>query len=198
MFWKKQKPQATTFFEFEKLFNVLTKEAAEYDLNVLNSAPKPAYVFDKEVPDDLNMLEYGVYCDLCDALDNENHFEIVRNIVKVLFNDVTDNQIDNESAYKLWGLANWAIKEIDRINKLFSSINVDYSDQEKRAGIDKLQFGTFGILDWYAKRMGIHDHNEVNSTKWVRIWQCMKNDSEESAYNRRLQKVYESDSKLKH
>ena len=56
--------------------------------------------------------------------------------------------------------------------------------------MEKLDFGSFGVLDWYARRMGITNQNEVREVAWVRIFQCMKNDAIKNEYERRLAKQY--------
>jgi hypothetical protein len=60
------------------------------------------------------------------------------------------------------------------------------------AGIEKLNFGMFGLADWYARRMGISDHDEAFNTPWLRIWQCRKNDIEEAEYRDNLQRIQTS------
>lgn len=192
------KEKTITYGDFKLFFESLTEECRLTDLYLLNEEEKPKFIFGVEVPENFNLLDFGTYSDMCDAIGKENHFEVIDEITSLVFPKVSRKTIEKENVRKVWGFVNWAVKEIGRINELFSSIKVEYTDQEKRAGIDRLQFGTFGILDWYAKRMGIHDQNEVNNEKWVRIWQCMKNDSEETAFNRRLQKIYEQDAKKKH
>lgn len=184
----------TTFYDFINLLPYMEEGNKEENLHLLNNAEKPTYFLGSNVPDNLNLITFGQYADICDFMKCEDHIEAMRNIIKTL-NDVTDEQIDNAPAYDVWGYTTWVLKEIGHINDLFSSVKVDYTDQEKKAGIEQLQFGTFGILDWYARRMGIADQNQVNNEKWVRIFQCMKNDAEETAYNRRLQKVYENEAK---
>ena len=189
--------KTTTFYDFVSLLPLCDPENAAKNIDILNKAEKPTYIFDREVPDNLNLITFGQYSDICDALGEEDHVKAIRGMIKSLFEDVTDEDIDVAPAYDVWGLCNFICSETKHINELFSSVHLEYTEQEKKAGIDKLQFGTFGILDWYAKRMGIVDQNAVNSEKWVRIFQCMKNDSEETAYQRRLQKVYEAEARRK-
>jgi hypothetical protein len=81
--------------------------------------------------------------------------------------------------------------EMERIGKLFQSLGVEHSSDEVAAGIDKLEFGTFGIVDWYAKRMGIIDHEEVFNTPWARIFQCMKIDHENNEFEKRYRQILE-------
>lgn len=193
---KKNVQHATKFGDLVLFLPVMEEKCLEETLKRLNEAEKPDWLFERETLGDFNLITFGQYSDLCDALGNENHLEMMRDIIKVMY-EVTDEAIDAESAYDVWGYVNFAISEVQRINKLFGSIKMEYTEQEKKAGIERMQFGTFGILDWYSKRMGIVDQNLVNNEKWVRLYQCMKNDNEEALYNRRLQKVYEMEMKQK-
>ena len=101
-----------------------------------------------------------------------------------------ESVIMNERADRVLWFTNFCNSEVKRINALFSSIQADYEPEEKMAGIEKLKFGSFGVLDWYSRRMGISDQNAVRDIPWIRIYQCMKNDNEQSRYERRLREVY--------
>lgn len=180
----------TSFGYLDTMLPVMTDESREKNLAYLNKMERPQYLFGQEVLQDFNLITFGQYSDLCDAMGGTNDLSLLRNVVRAIYEDKTDEDIDQQPATDIFGFCNFAAKEVERINKLFGDINIERTDEERKAGIDRLQFGTFGILDWYAKRMGITDQNEVNSVKWVRIYTCMKNDSDEVAFNRRLQKVY--------
>lgn len=180
----------TTFGEFALLFPLLTDECRNKDVAILNEAEKPLYVCKREVADSFDMITFGQYSDLCDAMQESDHFIMVSKIIKAIYPDVTDEEINATSAYDAFGFSIFAVKEADKINKIFSSVKASHTSEEVAAGIDRLQFGTFGILDWYAKRMGITDQNEVFAIPWVRIYQCMANDTEEAEFSRRLQRVY--------
>ena len=92
-------------------------------------------------------------------------------------------------ALPMLGLRNMVVKEQDRIAGLFRSLVREPEAAEIMAGIEKLDFGMFGLADWYARRMGITDHDEVFDTPWLRIWQCRKNDIEEADYQKRLHNI---------
>ena len=78
---------------------------------------------------------------------------------------------------------------MERIGKLFKSLESDKTSEEIRAGIEKLDFGAFGLVDWYAKRMGIVDHEEVFATPWQRIYQCLKIDHENAEFEKRYRNI---------
>lgn len=99
--------------------------------------------------------------------------------------------------FDVFGVINFVRSELDRINKLFASIKVAHSPEEIAAGVENLNFGTFGVIDWYAKRMGITNQDEVYSVAWIRIYTCMKNDNEKAEYEQRLNKQYVEKAKRK-
>jgi hypothetical protein len=92
-------------------------------------------------------------------------------------------------AIEMLGLRNMVVSEQERIAGLFQSLSREPEAAEIMAGIDKMNFGMFGLADWYARRMGINNHDDAFNTPWVRIWQCRKNDIEENEYQKRLQKA---------
>lgn len=159
---------------------VKQKEIKDY----LDTLPAPAYINDKEICTNLNAITYGQL----DDLSRINNGDPVANVFDILL------QMQKEDVYGLkvgdvFGFCNMVTREVTRINKLFSSISLEHTPDEVAAGIDQLSFGSFGILDWYAKRMGITNQNEVRSVPWVRIYTCMKNDTAQVAYERRYNQV---------
>ena len=47
----------------------------------------------------------------------------------------------------------------------------------------------FGLVDWYAKRMGIQNHDEVMDVCWMRVYKCMDMDTKTQEFNRRLAEI---------
>lgn len=102
---------------------------------------------------------------------------------------MTDKQTLKAPAMEMLGLRNMVVAEQERIAALFAQLDREPSAAEVLAGVDKLNFGLFGLADWYAQRMHITDHDEAFRTPWARIWQCRKNDLESQEYKERLQKA---------
>ncbi|MBP1615573.1 MAG: hypothetical protein H6Q13_3021 [Bacteroidetes bacterium] len=152
----------------------------------MKEIPKPAYVCKTAVPEDLNDLTYGQLVELQGITNNEELFFVP---CKVLLG-LDRAKVKTSDAESVIGFVFWVSREIDRINKLFESTNVKPTPEEQQARIDKLSFGPFGLIDYYALRMGITNHDGVLALPWVRIYQCMKIDSEKAKYERRLRKVY--------
>lgn len=154
-------------------------------ISALKEIAPPARVGLTEAPQDLNDLTLGQLIQL-ESIGAEKGVFVA--IAEVLFEEEAEWAM-KAPALPMLGLRNMVVKEQDRIAGLFRSLARDPDAAEIMAGIDKLNFGMFGLADWYARRMGIHDHDEAFDTPWLRIWQCRKNDIEEAEYQKRLQNI---------
>lgn len=83
----------------------------------------------------------------------------------------------------------WVMGEVEKINRLFSKLQVKRTDDEIKAGFDKIDSGAFGLIDWYAKRMGIHDHEDAQKVSWLIVYQCMKIDHDYFICQRKLMEI---------
>ena len=110
---------------------------------------------------------------------------------------MNDEMIERANVMEVLGFSLWVSKEVERINKLFASTSVKPTSEEVIAGVEKLSFGMFGLLDYFAKRMGITNHEEVESVPWVRVYKCLEMDAEKIRYEKRLQEVYNRKNKTK-
>lgn len=150
----------------------------------LCSAPPPAEIGGKRAPQDLNDITLGQLIQL-DAIGAEKG--IFAAIAVVLLGK-SEAWAMSAPALPMLGLRNMVVAEQNRIAGLFKMLEREPDAAEVMAGIDKLNFGMFGLADWYAQRMGIQNHDTVFDTPWIRIWQCRKNDIEQGEYQERLQK----------
>lgn len=178
--------RVSTYGEFMVLLQCCTEEHVSELLDRLSLAEKPETICGHEVPDDLNMISYGMLDDFSRINTQEDP---AAQILKIMF-DVDDVEICEANVFDVFGFVNFIRNEIDRINKLFKSIKVNFSSEEIAAGVESLDFGTFGVVDWYARRMGITNQDEVYDVGWIRIFTCMKNDNEKNEYEARLHKQY--------
>ena len=151
----------------------------------LKEIAPPARVGPIEAPQDLNDITLGQLIQL-EAIGAEKG---VFAAIAVVLLGKDEEWAAKAPAMEMLGLRNMVVKEQDRIAGLFKSISRDPEPAEVMAGIEGLNFGMFGRADWYARRMGIHDHDDAFNTPWLRIWQCRKNDIEEGEYQKRLQKI---------
>lgn len=174
-----------TYGDFLRWHELCTQEVQKDDERILAAQQRPRTLCGERVPGDLGALTYGQLTDMQALTETDN---IPMRLCEIIFGKSLD--IYSEDVNKVFGFLNFCRDELQRINKLFSGIETSYSPEEIAAGARQLDFGAFGVLDWYAKRMGIKNQNDVRDVAWVRIYTCMKNDNEVQKYERRLQDAY--------
>lgn len=168
----------TKFKEWLVLAQLTTFKVGKYE--------RPPFVGNKPTPENLNSLTIGQLIELSQLKDdNESLYTIVQTVM-----GMERKEVEEARAVDVVMLVGWVSGEVERINKLFdASDTIKPTDIEKRAGVETLRFGLFGMLDWYALRMGISDHDKVLETPWLRIYKCMDMDNKRKAYEIRLQKL---------
>lgn len=187
------KGDVCTYKDFLTLFPHCDKNVKDDLLKRLQEQTRPSTFCGKEVPENLNALSYGTLDDLRTAAGEEDPISACCNVLL----GIEPHQLLSADVNDVFGFLSFIKCELEKINKLFTAIHQTYSKEEEAAGIRELDFGSFGILDWYARRMGITNQNEVRDVAWVRIYQCMKNDNMQSEFERRLHKQYMNNSKAK-
>lgn len=180
------------FVKFVMLMPYMTADT----IKSLVLIPPPKKFNRRDVPDTLQMVTFGTLTQLQQAADSNDYLKTCCKLVSVL-TGVDERVVASRRAYDVLGIVNMIQSEMERIGKLFQSLQGDHSSDEVAAGIERLEFGAFGIVDWYAQRMGIIDHEEVFATPWARIYQCMKIDHEQGEFEKRYRKIIENRSKLK-
>ena len=146
---------------------------------------RPRFVGKVEVPTTLNELTIGQIIELSELKDdNESLYKICEIVL-----GMERKAVRNARAVDVVRFIGWVYDEVERINKLFSKTDNKPTAREQRAGIERLRFGLFGLLDWYAVRMGITNPDDVLPVPWMRIYKCMQMDNEKRAYEIRLNKV---------
>lgn len=157
----------------------------------IRSLPYPAFVGGHKVPNNLNDLTIGQLIELQTMTDEKECLFVP---CRVLFG-MDKEQVLSLQAIDVIGLSLWIAKEVGRISELFASASVPPTSEEKQAGVERLSFGMFGILDYYALRMGITDHEDVERVPWVRVYKCMEMDAAKIQYERRLRIIYQKRNK---
>lgn len=153
---------------------------------------RPAYVGKHRVPKDLNSLTMGQLIELSSANRAEDAFYYPCRIIL----GMTDEETSKALAVDVVRFAGWCAAEVQRVTEVFGTLKQQYTPEEHQAGIDKMKTGIFGLIDWYARRMGITDHEEVERTPWVRIYECARLDQETAAYQRRLNRIIMNKNKV--
>lgn len=171
-----------------KEFTVLSQHAVNrHELMMkLERLVKPTYLSGKRVPDSLNDITIGQLI-MLQYISTDADFMLKPASIIM---GIQDDMLLKEQAEKVIGFSYWVAKELERINKLFKNTSISPTQEEKQAGVEKLNFGSFGIIDWFAQRMGITDHSEVENVPWVRIYKCLDMDAKRFVYERRLREIY--------
>lgn len=180
------------FVHFVMLMPYMTSDT----IKSLVLIPPPKKFYKRDIPDSLQMVTFGMLTQLQNAPKDNDYLRTCCALVSTL-TGVDERIVASRRAYDVLGIVNMIQSEMERIGKLFQSLQTDHTSDEQAAGIERLEFGTFGIVDWYAKRMGIIDHEEVFATPWARIFQCMKIDHEQGEFEKRYRKILENRSKIK-
>lgn len=182
-------------FKMKTVADVLRWEPFLEDdqIRELKEVAPPVRIGGIDAPQDLNDLTLGQLIQLESIGAEKGVFAAIA----VVLLDKDEDWAAKAPALPMLGLRNMVVKEQDRIASLFKSLAHEPDAAEIMAGIEKLNFGMFGLADWYARRMGISDHDDAFDTPWLRIWQCRKNDIDEAEYQKRLQKARTSLAKPK-
>lgn len=146
---------------------------------------RPEFVGEKLTPENLNQLTIGQLIELSEVGDtNESLYRVTETVM-----GMQREETDRARAVDVVRLVGWVFGEVEKINKLFNKTKTNYTQRERQAGVEKLQFGLFGMLDWYARRMGIENHDDVLGVPWMRIYKCLDMDTKQSQYERRLNEI---------
>ena len=155
---------------------------SEAVLEDLASIQPPAIFKGVETPQSLDLLSLE---DLLRLQEANAQNALIYGIFAVFYG-MTPEETDKAPAIAAAGLRNFVSAELKRIEDLFAGLGREFTATEILAGAESLNFGVFGLADWYARRMGITNHDDVFKTPWARIYQCRRNDLELDAYHERL------------
>lgn len=160
---------------------VLTPESRA----ALMRLPKPDKVCGRRTPRDLNDLTIGELLDLQTGSDAHGLIERIASVIL----KVRPGRCYRERADRMLGFVFWVGRELERIASLFASVSSQPTPDEIKAGINDLDFGAFGILDWYSHRQGYQDQNDAAKVAWVRVHECLRIDNKRAAFERRLREI---------
>ena len=176
-----------------KTWLILANHAANLDGLKLETMTRPLKVGKATTPENLNAMTLGQMIDLSELKTGS---EMFYKVCEVLL-DMKPKDVNKAPAVEVVRFVAWVAGSVKRINKLFDSVKNKPSKEELQAGINRLNYGIFGLIDWYAKRMGIADHDEVLGVHWGRVYQCLKMDNETAEFQKRLNKIYADEIKSK-
>lgn len=151
----------------------------------IDDLPRPDKLCGKKTPSDLNRINMG---QLMQLMAIKTPYDVLTVPAKVLLG-IEEKKLMKAEACKVIGFSVWASKEVARISKMFSKTNVPPTPEEEQAGAGRMNFGMFGMLDYYARRMGVTDHEEVERVPWIRVYKCLDMDAKVQRYQRRLREI---------
>ena len=155
----------------------------------LEKCTRPLAVGGIPTPANLDDMTIGQMVQMSDC---KTGAQLFYRVCKVLLG-MEAEQVDDCLAVEVVRFVGWVLGRVEVINDLFDKAKSKPSDEEVRAGINLLKFGIFGLIDWYALRMGITDHEEVMSVPWGRVYKCLDIDTRTKDFKKKLQKVYEDE-----
>lgn len=171
------------------LDRVLTAQTRE----AIQHLPRPTRACGRRVPDTLDGLSIG---DLASMQSAASVPDLVARIADVVLG-VPLRRLLNTRADVGLGLIFWAGRELERIGKMFDAASLKPTPIEERAGIGRLQFGPFSMIDWYAQRMHYQNHDDAARVSWLRVYECMRMDNQRTAFERRLRDIMEAEQREK-
>ncbi len=140
-------------------------------------------------PENLNALSIGDVMDLsqlrCDTLTLFR--ECAHKVLRV--NEIHDADVMELPAWRVYGFINFTVTELRKIGDLFNSLKTKPTPEQEEAGINELNFGAFGMIDCYALRMGITNHEEAAQTPWLNVFAAFRIDAKTREYKRRLEQI---------
>lgn len=178
--------QHTIFGDFLRATAALSMEQGKMEafIRKLGSLPMPDRIAGRDVPRDLNGLTWAQLSRLQGMKGDDAMFVPFEAIL-----GLGREEVLRCTLFHVLQFVAFTAREVERIGKLFEKIRYEPTPDEVRAGIGKLDFGTFGTLDWWCRRMGITDHAEGEKTPWVRIYKCLEMDNKTASYEKKLRET---------
>lgn len=176
----------TTFKEYLQIAGVVeidSEKLSEFYSKIKDRA-LPEKISGVTVPKNLNGLLWHELISLQSKTSEDAFFNPFSVLLGIDKEKVLDCRL-----FDVLGFVFFVNSELERIAKLFDKIKHSPTPEEVRAGINNLNFGMFGTLDWYCRRMGITDHGEGEKTPWVRIYKCLEMDNKTANYERNLRTI---------
>lgn len=176
-----------------KTWLILANHAQHLEDLKLETLTRPLKVGKHATPENLNEMTLGQMIEFSNLKTGSEMFYRVCDVLL----QMKQKEVDRCNAVEVVRFVGWVAGSVKKINALFDGVKNKPTKEERQAGIEQLNFGIFGLIDWYARRMGIKDHDEVLGVHWGRVYQCLKMDNETEQYRKRLDKVYADEIKRK-
>lgn len=153
---------------------------------------RPAFVGKHATPPNFDALTFGQLIELSRAQTNDVFYDVCRIVL-----GMERDEVDNARAVDVVSFVGWSAEQVNGINARFAKLSHKPSELERKAGIERLKFGLFGLMDSYARRMHISNHDGVLAVPWLRVYRCLDMDNKTEQFNERYQKVIEDEYRRK-
>ena len=162
-----------------------------YDLKTFQSmiieSGKPESVGGHKLPENLDSISYGQRLDLMEMKTDEDAIFMP---CEILFK-MTRHQILSESIYKIAALSKWVVSELNRMTERENrTLKYNPEPEELRAGINRVNFGAFGLIDTIVKTRPVYTHEDVLSLSCSKIYAMQLIDYQNRMFEKRLRKEY--------
>jgi hypothetical protein len=181
----------TTVAEFSVMLLAAPEREAEF-VAALGKFEYGAKIGEISTPNDLTNLTYGQRVELANLA--------AKNVLSLPFSVLLgkgETWVAEQPVCEVYGFSRMVVRGLEQIAQRDSNtFRHTPTDDERRAGIDKLNFGYMGTIDTVARRMGI-SYEEVLRLPEVEVFQMLWIDYETAQYERRLRKIKEKKEKRK-
>ena len=182
----------TTVDEFSLMLTMAGEKEKSKLIAALDNISYNGRIGDTVTCTDLSGITYGQRIKLSEINDKN----VLLLPVEVLIGQSPEWVIKQKIA-ELYPFCRMVVKELERIAKRDEkTFRYTPTADENKAGIDRLNFGFFGVLDKIAKRMSV-SHAEVEKMPELRVYAMLKIDFETAQYESRLHKQITDKNKLK-
>lgn len=155
----------------------------------IKQAPKPEKVGAVAVPEDMSDLTFGQLIMLLSCTDEDGFVQTACEVFGIA-------DIQSAKAEDAWGFLMWVQHSVVSIAERFNKCHIEPTAEEIQAGANRMSFGWFGLIDWFAQRMHI-THEQSENTCWLYVLRSLEIDTEKQRYERRFRLIQERKMKLK-
>src|SRR5574344_88740 len=171
----------------------LAKFASNLEALDVETLTRPERIGKRKTPATLNDMTIGQMVELSACKTVDDMFYLACNVLM----GMSKTEVDKSKATEVVKFVGWVIGSLERINAFFDKAKVRPDSKQIQAGYNNLNFGIFGLIDWYACRMGITDHEDVMHVVWGRVYKCLEMDNKTMMYQKRLNEIYANDNRRK-
>jgi len=153
-------------------------------INSIAEKPPKRILFWK-INTDLIRMTFRQRAKLIDEIKKGNIFNIYRELTSIPHFILMHTKIK-----KTYPFIKLVVDDLAKRNKRDEMLAISYTRKEVSAGIRKLNFGDFGIIDALVRRYnGAYTHEQIENWKDIAVFTALRIEVETSKYQRNLNKL---------